>query len=174
MKTFHWIDLETTGLEPEGGRILEIGIITTDESLQELGRFYSCIHCDRADIIPLMDDFVYNMHKDSGLLAAVEASKATHRLALRDLTDYLEPYFTLDTHFAGSGVHFDLRWLRYYAPEVFKLAHYRVLDISALRLAYEAQHVTGGSKSTCTHRAMQDCEDAIAEYRQFRVTKEQP
>jgi len=34
---FLWIDLETTGLEPDEGRILEVAVIRTDENLRQVG-----------------------------------------------------------------------------------------------------------------------------------------
>ena len=64
-----WLDLETTGLDPRTGSILEIAMIVTDDNLNQVGRpFVSLVKPLHLRGVEVMDDFVKNMHTNSKLL----------------------------------------------------------------------------------------------------------
>ena len=85
-----WLDLETTGLDPETGLILEVAVVVTNRWLKELARESIVIpHSVEALEAAGMDDFVRDMHTENGLLDEVtgkdgfqglSASDAEHRL----------------------------------------------------------------------------------------------
>jgi len=63
-----WTDLETTGLEPKTGSILEIAIVVTDDDLNEVGEpIVSIVKPIHMRGYEVMDDYVKKMHTTSGL-----------------------------------------------------------------------------------------------------------
>ena len=69
-----WFDLETTGLDPKTGRILEYAVVFTDLELTRLATMGSIIKQDVEGAKALMDDYCLKMHSDNGLLAEIETA----------------------------------------------------------------------------------------------------
>lgn len=64
-----WADLETTGLDPLKGSILEIAMVATDDNFVQIGvPFVSLVKPLHLLGYEAMDDFVKKMHTKSGLL----------------------------------------------------------------------------------------------------------
>lgn len=77
MTTLLWIDVETDGLDPERGHLLEVGLLATGSDLEPLdGGVFSPIRFDGP-----VDAFIGRMHGPNGLLAecrtAPEADEAS-------------------------------------------------------------------------------------------------
>lgn len=118
MSKILWVDLETTGSDLEGNKLVEIGSIITDDSpeLNELGDFTAVIHTDADDWVECAP-VVLNMHADNGLM--VDSLTASEHFASRDhvLTEWA--FWVTEilgaqkrVALAGSGVaHFDRGWL---------------------------------------------------------------
>jgi oligoribonuclease len=151
-----WCDLETTGLEPKTGSILEIAIVVTDDELNEtlepIVSIAKPIHMRGYEV---MDDYVKKMHTTSGLMAklykAPEETLSGTAFALRDdlprlgdverrVIDELfmcggdrEAYAkTLKgTPLAGSSIHFDRAWLHEHMDDLDKLFSHRMIDVSS-------------------------------------------
>lgn len=177
-----WLDLETTGLDPTEGEILEVGIILTDLELNEIGRRSKVIKHEREDIIGMMDDYVLSMHLGSGLLAEVWKSLSSQTPKMVFLGDWQKgdlmhwikrtvgkecnsQHYTL--HLAGSSVHFDQRWLQHHVPGFAKIFSHRLLDVSAYKVAFPGllKQPEGGA----AHRAIEDVEYSIDQHRQMRT-----
>ena len=110
-----WMDLETTGLDEQRGKILEVAVILTDLDLKELQRKSWVLGHDRDETLLLMNDYVLKMHMDSGLLAEVWESTLT----MGQVVDSIEQMFRnascggpsrSNIYLAGSSIHFDRRW----------------------------------------------------------------
>ena len=65
MDTLLWIDVETTGLDPDSDALLEIGMLYTDGGLHPIDAPLDLVL--RWDGTP--DDFIKGMHGPNGLLA---------------------------------------------------------------------------------------------------------
>jgi len=64
-----WTDLETTGLDPHEGSILEIAMVATDGNLQQIGApFVSIVQPLHLRGYEVMDAFVVDMHIKNGLM----------------------------------------------------------------------------------------------------------
>ncbi|MDN5659091.1 exonuclease domain-containing protein, partial [Brevibacterium sandarakinum] len=65
-----WIDTETTGLNPDHDRLLEIAVVVTRNDLTEVGSFDIVIAPDEGvdATVDLMGSFVRDMHTSNGLI----------------------------------------------------------------------------------------------------------
>ncbi len=172
-----WIDLETTGLKPvSNNRILEYAMVLTDLELNEIYSTKCVVLQSTTAARALMDDFVVQMHEKSGLLAALE--RAEELLAPSNYADSIDMIDEIlrgelaklddgNTIFviAGNTVGFDKDYIKYYMPELFKLLHYRQLDVSAYKVAFPDIF---GSATSDAHRAMEDIRASINQHRKMR------
>lgn len=176
-----WLDLETTGLDPEKDRILEYAIVITRRDFGPLPydppnacaqHILSPLHPE--DLIP--DPVVRKMHEDSGLLkeicispdrfdAEVSLANFTHTME-RMALEFLRSWgFTPGTaRLAGFGPHFDLAFLKVHAPALARMFHYRLFDVTALIEAdamWRDPDIRERFKKIASehpkHRAMGDC-----------------
>jgi len=166
-----WVDLETTGLEPKFGRILELGVIITDDNLVELGR-RSWVLRPWAPPIQPMSDFVTDMHTRSGLL---DECRTVGR-SPAEVEDEARTWIS-DTHagsmalMAGNSIHFDRSWIKRQMPELDEAFGYRMVDVSSFKELVTRwwpgrEYKIEGDKP---HRALPDIEHSIRELSYYRT-----
>ena len=63
-----WVDCEMTGLDLNKDVLLEIAVLVTDSELNILGEGIDLVIKASADQIAGMNEFVTNMHTESGLI----------------------------------------------------------------------------------------------------------
>lgn len=161
-----WIDLETTGLVPQHGVILEIAAVAVDDEFQPVSAYTSVVGgwpTARGTMqLPEMPADVIRMHSASGLLAECAAHRYDIASVGRDLSLWFYAMFGKrqpPPPLGGSSVHFDRAWLRHHLPDFERKLLYRNIDVSgfnevARRVApsvYDARPKADG-----THRAMPD------------------
>jgi oligoribonuclease len=154
-----FVDLETTGLNPREGNIIELGIVVTNEKLEVLG-FYS------QNVRPLYGDWkfedgvVRKMHTNNGLIAEIEAGDCLRRYeAELDALAWLESFGPEQLRLVGNSIWFDKAWLLEHMPDLHNRFHRQVIDITSLNKfaeifapgAYASRPVGGGA-----HRALAD------------------
>lgn len=172
-----WMDLETTGLHPDDGVILEVGVVITDRELTEVDRRSWVIPHERSEILGKMNDFVLKMHLTSGLLEEVW-SGSTFR-ATQKKRDQIEAEIrrfivtnTANTdqkhiHLCGNTVgSFDMQWLKRHAASVLGVMSYRVGDVSAFKVFFPG--LLDQTDEGAAHRVMPDLEYSIQQLRQMR------
>jgi oligoribonuclease len=132
-----WIDLETTGLNPEKHHILEVCAIVTDSDLCELGSTSGVVHVQK-DILDEMDAWCTKTHTESGLVAECVASTLTTFDVERRILELIDRNWSQGVKpiLAGSSIHFDRRFISKYMQRLDQRLHYRMLDVSALTEAY--------------------------------------
>lgn len=154
-----WIDLETTGLDPEVHDIIEIGIIITDRELREVARkswvLYDATH-EREWSREALD-----MHDASGLVGEL-AFGTTVELAAADARRFIDRNGAGGSPMCGASVHFDRAFLRRRAMYLHEAFHYRNFDVSSLRMAAELAGLQVPERKRGLHRALPDLEDSIA------------
>jgi oligoribonuclease len=175
-----WLDLETTGLDPENGVILEIGVVVTDLQLNELARKSWVLPHVRDDILTMMDDYVLRMHLKSGLLKEVwkdrNLTDPMHDKARRQIIENISIWIrqackhtkVKHCYLAGSSVgSFDMAWLKKHAPGIVNTVSYRVGDVSAFKVFFPnmLSQPAGGP----AHRALDDLDYSIDQLRQMRT-----
>lgn len=171
-----WVDIETTGLDPRIGHVLEFAAVVTDDDLDVLyaveGRTPPATYLRAA-----CDDFVLQMHTASGLWDAIEARDTMSPAdAMGRLYDELACEYGSDTLKAtplgGSSVHFDRNFLEHwYYPAFLGVLSHRHFDVSALnefakRFAPEAYE--SRPQAEPRHRAMPDVRFSIELAKHYR------
>ncbi len=185
-----WLDLETTGLDPSNGVILEFAAVLCEDDragdMAIVQEFDSVVLPMSADGIPLdgadaahwarelMDPYVVNMHTKNGLLADLEdPAKCCTLEEAEAFLCTLVPEGERAT-LAGNSVHFDLAWLRFHMPRFAKRLSHRVLDVSTL---IGAEQAWGDSAQNLreaggpAHRALADVRASIASAKAFRARR---
>jgi oligoribonuclease len=135
---FLWIDLETTGLVPGAGRILEWAAVLAEDdrggSFAPVHQYSSAVHYEPAEYLPGMSDRVRDMHTANGLLADVAASNTTLTESEAFLCELLDDLGAPQggVSVAGASVHFDLAWIGCWMPKLRKRLSHRVFDVTTL------------------------------------------
>lgn len=177
----NWFDIETTGLNLEGGHLLEVGCIITDDKLNEVARMATLIDTGKSvgDLRLAAGEYVREMHGKSGLWKDLLEAKetATHRTVSAAERGFLS---LMQQHgsdgcghlLAGSSVHFDRTWLRAFMPELESEFHYRNFDVSTLKEAHKRFCPDAApflKEGNTIHRVLADLEYSIAELRHYLV-----
>lgn len=130
-----WIDLETTGLDPQKDAILEVALLVTDNELNEVHAESHVLPFDLATA-GAVNSYVVEMHGNNGLWDACLAAKQDRRdpadtycSVLESMRRYTE---SKTTPICGSTIAFDRAFLRQHAPFVEAHFSHRNLDVSVL------------------------------------------
>ena len=169
-----WIDLEMTGLEPDRHVIVEIACLVTDGNLQPLDEGVSYVVRATDHELAQMDDFVINMHTQSGLLPEIAEGISTEDAEQLVLT-YVQKHVAepKKAPLAGSSIYVDRGFLSKYMPVLDNYLHYRLVDVSSLkeltRRWYPRAYFAAPQKAG-NHRALADIRDSITELAFYRAT----
>lgn len=171
-----WIDLETTGLDPLQGAILEVGLIITSPQLKVLKSRSWVVEIPATLDFDSIDPYVLNMHTQNGLFDACFAQgKPLPGIAKRVIA-LLRKYQCCDvaspdgqryvSPLCGASVHFDRSWLAVHMPGVLQCLSHRHLDTSALLELGRRFQVPDPPKAerlpALEHRAIPDLLDCLA------------
>jgi oligoribonuclease len=166
-----WIDLETTGLDPDNDRIIEVGWFLSDQIEQVTAPQSVLITPDKiAWELMQQDLFVQTMHTENDLLKDMEAFGTIMVDDVEDqILDDLERYHDDVIILAGASVHFDRGFIRNWMPRLDRRLIHRHLDVSTLRMFFnDSGFRSYGEKERPTvHRALQDDEDAHNLYTRY-------
>lgn len=180
-----WIDIETTGLDANREKILEMAWFITDENLLKLteGKT-SFVQHDLSTVVERLaqNPEAQKLHEESGLMEnyvhALQGEGVVKRIEdIEDeIMDDLDSVWGDDAlelvTVAGASVHFDKDFLSVTMPRLSRLFHHRNLDISAIRLMMKTHGINSVSERTdrVKHRALDDIEstyDMAVDYYKF-------
>lgn len=174
-----WVDTETTGLDYDYDKLLEVGLILTDNELIEMARaswVFPFTKESKARLIPIIQE----MHTASGLFEEcykTETSPALLQLQIatwimENVPDYDNGDMKSKPPMAGSSVQFDRMMLLRNLPTVEGMFHYRNVDVSTLKETarrfapnvYEEWEEIKADHGDKKHRVFDDILMSIKEY----------
>lgn len=163
---FIWLDLETTGRNPNKCQPFAIEMVVTDEKLNEFGRFEQLSNPSGAG----WDPEAFKMHDASGLYQRARAS-ANGWATTAWMADYFLESQDLDptnTYFAGSSVHFDIDFLKVHSPYMLKHASHRLLDVSVFKVLAKAWGLQERqNRGPTAHEPIKDLAASMADLRHW-------
>ena len=178
-----FLDLETTGLDPDTSVILEVGIVLTEDNLEEIARASWVIHAQVAQQIAIyapgstacVDERVVQMHHANGLWKESAESTDSRAIVRESIAAWLCDHNVIrgQVPLAGNTIGFDRMFLREYMPEINAHFHYRSIDISSLNeLArrWAPALYAARPNGIVAHRALDDLDVSIATARYYRGT----
>jgi oligoribonuclease len=166
-----WVDMEMTGLDPDGDVVIEIATIITDSELNTLAEGpVIALHQDDARLAA-MDEWNTSHHTSSGLVARVKASKHTEATATAETIAFLEQWVPAGASpMCGNSICQDRRFMARHMPALERFFHYRNLDVSTLKILMQRwrPELEAGFVKTGTHLALDDIRESINEMRYYR------
>jgi oligoribonuclease len=169
------MDLEMTGLDIRRHVIVEIATLVTDDDLNIVAEGPDLVVHASAEALARMDDVVRDMHRRSGLLAAIEASTLTLEEAgaqtLAFLREHLPEPGTVPL--GGNSIGTDRRFLAAHLPEIEEHLNYRSVDVSTIKELVRRWYpdvLAAAPRKAGGHRALDDIRESIEELRYYRAT----
>lgn len=181
---FLFVDIETTGLDPETDQILEIGLTTVNEMFHVIDE-QDWLVVERGWRAKLAgNEFVWDMHTASGLFLQLDRAQseigqtATTKYSLQSTQQRICRW--LDARvgkipMAGSSVHFDRAFLSHDMPDVVRRFSHRNIDVSSIKELVHTWYpeiaelwTAGHPKTDARHRALMDIRSSIEELKFYR------
>ena len=166
-----WIDMEMTGLKPDGDRIIEIALVVTDGDLVTVAEAPVWVVRQTDEVLAGMDAWNQGTHGRSGLVAKVKTSlhdePTVESAALAFLREHVPPKAS---PMCGNSICQDRRFLARWMPTLEDYFHYRNLDVSTLKeLARRWKpDLMKGVPKEGKHEALADVYESIAELKYYR------
>lgn len=171
-----WVDVETTGLDPDKDALLEVALVITDNALNEV--------CAEQYVLPfdleaeqaagrVVRDVVLKMHEKNGLWVDCRSVNELRRplvevevALLATMRQFVE---AKSTPICGSTVAFDRAFLRRHMPRFEEYFSHRNLDVSVLAEIARRWNPDAWDARPygAAHRALDDIRVSIASMRHW-------
>ena len=157
-----WVDLEMTGLDVSKDVILEIAVEVTDFDFKTLASYEAVIK-QPDSILDNMVEWPKQQHAASGLTERVRTEGRPEKDVVHELVGFIKAQFGDEPAvLGGNSIHNDRNFIKRWWPEVDALLHYRMLDVSALKVLMQGKYGVEYEKKD-VHRAFDDIQASIAE-----------
>ena len=166
-----WLDMEMTGLNPDGDRIIEVAMIITDSQLNVVAESPVIAVHQPDSVLDAMDDWNKNTHGKSGLIERVKASSVSEAQAEQVLLAFLQQQVPPGkSPMCGNSICQDRRFMARWMPQLEEYFHYRNLDVSTLKELCKRWRpdIAKGVVKKGKHEALADILESIEELRYYR------
>jgi oligoribonuclease len=165
MDNLLWLDMEMTGLDVQKERIIEVAAIVTDKDLIPIDSFESVVFQEQK-FLDAMDDWNTKQHNESGLVDKIPSAPSSEEVE-RKLCDFVKKHFKGEPAIlSGNSIGQDRKFIDAYMPELAKLLHYRLLDVTSWKIVMGPKFNVEYEKKE-SHRALDDIKESIAELKTF-------
>ncbi len=162
-----WLDLEMTGLDPAKDKILEVAAIATDMKLNQIATYEAVVKTDENLMKERMiGDFWDKNSKSREALIAQNSNGQSIETVERELLNFVKKNFGKEIYLAGNSIHQDRKFIEKEMPELNKILHYRMLDVSAWKIYFENALNKKFIKPE-NHRALDDINGSIEELKWY-------
>lgn len=165
-----WLDLEMTGLDADGERILEVAVVVTDRDLK-IRKDGPCLVINQADsVLDSMDMWNRGTHGKSGLTERSRLSLWDEEMAEEKILHFLKEYVPADVSpMCGNVLTKDREFLKKYMPRLHAYFSYKDLDANCLEIMAKAwcPNVATFVKRN-QHSALADIHEAIDKMQYYR------
>lgn len=166
-----WVDCEMTGLDPAENVLLEIATIITNYDLEIIARGPVLAIRQSEKKLAAMDAWNQRTHKQSGLLDRVREEGVALADAEKQTLNFVKRHcYARTAPLCGNSIGQDKRFLAAYMPKLHNFLHYKVVDVSSIKLLatewYRGKYEP--PKKQELHRALADIEESIAELDYYR------
>ena len=154
-----WIDIETTGTNPQSDKILQIAVIVTNNKFEIIEQHEWVIKHDMNEAYNKANKYVQEMHLQTNLWVRLETEGIELQEADIKMTRILTNLYNgYKINIGGNSVHFDNAFIQAQMPLTANLVSHRVLDISAVLQYFR---VTGNKVTLPKHEVSHDAMDDI-------------
>ncbi len=164
-----WVDLEMTGLDAQKDVILEVAVEITDFNFKTLASYEACVRQDRNVVIDRMQKNIwwkdYPVNRD-GFIDKLADGKDPHEVEQEIMALIDELFGTEPAILAGNSIHNDRNFIKQWWPALDLKLHYRMLDVSALKILMQGKYGVPFEKKE-VHRAFDDIQASIAELEHY-------
>lgn len=167
-----WLDMEMTGLNPDGDRIIEVAMVITDSQLETIAESPVLVVHQSTEILDAMDQWNKSTHARSGLVDKVKTSTLNEAQVEEQMLDFLQQHVPSNTSpMCGNSICQDRRFLVRWMPALERYFHYRNLDVSTLKeLAKRWKpEIVAGIVKHGKHEALADIYESIEEMKYYRA-----
>ena len=165
-----WVDLEMTGLDVQHDVILQAAAIITNADLQPLAE-WSCDVWQPEAKLQQMTPYVRQMHEKTGLIERVRRSLVADAEAEAQLLNFVSGWCCYKVPVCGNSVGQDKAFIDRYWPGVGRYLHYRVVDVSTLKILakrWYGESAVFEKSAVGEHDALVDIKNSIAELAHYR------
>jgi oligoribonuclease len=158
-----------TGLDAERDVIVQAALIVTDRNLAPLEEF-ACDVWQPPEHLAGMTPFVRKMHTTSGLLGRLPDARHDVRDAERELLARVAGWCPHPAILCGNSIWSDRKFVDRGMPGLGRYLHYRMLDVSAFKLAVQLYRPDASfiKPEAGRHDALVDVRNSIAEFAHYR------
>ena len=170
MKTnWVWCDLEMTGLDEEKDCIIEIATVITDSELNIIAEGPNYVIHQPPSRMQDLDPWIIKNHGESGLLKAVKESTVSQEQAEAETLRFIQAHTEYGkAPLCGNSIGTDRSFLKRHMPELEAHMHYRNVDVTSIKILYDAWYSGASLTKKMQHRALDDIKESITELKFYQ------
>lgn len=168
-----WIDLEMTGLDTDTEVITEVAALISDFKLNIEAEYEAVVHYAEEDLQKRFDaeeqGFWNSIPEERDRLKkACAESKKNLKEIEEELIEICKKNFPKDEKviLAGNSIRADREFIEKYMPDLTTLLHYRMFDVTGLKIWIEGNGHEGRKKEE-RHRALYDIHESMEELKYY-------
>lgn len=171
-----WIDVETTGIDANHEKLLQVALRVTDHDLNFIDGdgFERKVYYSEDEVAKIKEravPFVQEMHEKTGLWDALSTEGIPMGVLEVDIMAHLVEHVpeAKTARLAGNSITLDRNFINANLPVLGNHLHYRSYDVTTIAGMVE-MYVGGGKmyRKDSTHEAMDDITESVNEFRHYK------